>query len=328
MIEVYMYNESSFSEEKVENADLESCIFLDTAMNSKKWLNIEGLNDGELADCISRCFKLHPLVLEDVQSPGQRPKIEDYGDYLYIVAKMLYHDAVTGEAIMEQQSIIIGRDYLISIGEKEGDVFDSIRSRLRNGSGRIRNEGTAYLAYCLLDAIVDNYFTVLEKFGDEIEEVEEIIVKGPQNPATLKNVHRLKREMLYIHKAIWPLREVCASLVRDENPLIDENSKVYIRDVYDHIVQAMDTTETYRDMLSGILDIYLSSTSNKLNEVMKVLTVISTIFIPLTFIVGLYGMNFRNMPELTWKWGYFAIVGLMVVIAMLMVVYFKKKKWF
>jgi magnesium transporter len=208
----------------------------------------------------------------------------------------------------------------------EGDVFDPIRDRIRNGKGRIRKMGADYLAYALLDSIVDNYFIIMEKLGERIEFLEEELVTHP-TAETLRVIHQLKREMIFLRKAVWPLREVVGGLERGESSLLKEATRIYLRDVYDHTIQVIDTIETYRDMISGMLDIYLSSISNRLNAVMKVLTIIATIFMPLTFIAGIYGMNFKFMPELEWRWGYPAVWLVVVFIGISMLIYFKKKRW-
>jgi len=239
---------------------------------------------------------------------------------------MLYYDEKTTEINSEQVSIILGQNYVISFQEKEGDVFNPIRERIRTGKGRIRKMGADYLAYGLIDAIVDGYFLILEKLGENIEDVEETMMSNP-TPETLHSIHRLKRKMISIRKSVWPLREAVSTLERSDSSLIQDPTRIYLKDVYDHTIQVIDTVETFRDMLSGILDIYLSSISNKMNEIMKVLTIIATIFIPLTFIAGVYGMNFENMPELKWRWGYPAIWFVMLFIGILMLVYFRKKKW-
>lgn len=290
------------------------------------WVNIDGLNEIEPLEELGKHFGLHPLVLEDMLNTEQRPKIEDYEDYIYIVVKMLYYDTEKLEVITEHQSIVFGRDFVISVGEREGDVFESVRERLRSGNSRIRKMGADYLAYSLLDAIVDNYFIVLEKLGDRIETVEELLVANPSQQE-LHLINDLKRDMLFLHKYIWPLREVAGLLERGESELVADSTRFYLRDVYDHVIQVMDTTETYRDILSGMLDIYLSSISNRMNEIMKVLTIISTIFIPLTFLAGIYGMNFKYMPELEWRFGYLALIFVMFITALGMLYFFRKKKW-
>lgn len=289
------------------------------------WVNIDGLHNTSLLGAIGEVFGLHPLVLEDMLNTEQRPKIEDYGDYIYIAIKQLFIDEATGELITEHESIILGKGFVISAGESRTKMFEPVRDRLENNC-RMRKLNEDYLAYALLDAIIDNYFDVLEKVGDRVEAVEELLMTNP-NRDTLRQINDLKRDSLFIHKNIWPLREVTNLLERGENQLVRDNTRLYIRDLYDHVIQAMDTTEVYRDILSGLLDVYLSSISNRMNEVMKVLTVISTIFIPLTFLAGIYGMNFRYMPELEWRWGYFALIGVMLAIAGVMLAFFRRKKW-
>jgi len=257
---------------------------------------------------------------------GQRPKMEDFGDYLFIVLKMLHYDEEEDETKTEQVSLILSSKFVISFQENEGDVFDSVRDRIRSDRGRIRKMGVDYLAYSLIDAIVDNYFMVLEKIGEKIEDIEDEMVKNP-TPEVLHTIHRLKRELIFLRKSVWPLREVISRLERWESPLIDKSIDIYLRDVYDHTIQVIDALETFRDMLSGMLDIYLSSVSNRMNEVMKVLTIIATIFIPLTLVAGIYGMNFKYMPELDWFWGYPMVYMIMLAIGVVMLIYFRKKKW-
>jgi magnesium transporter len=265
-------------------------------------------------------------VQEDILNTTQRPKFDDYGDYLYAVVKMLRWDAEREEAEIEQVSLVLGKNFVFSFQEREGDVFDPIRHRIRNAKGRIRKMSADYLAYCLIDAIVDGYFVILEHLGDRIEAVEANLVSNP-TPQTLREIHALKRESLLLRRSIWPLREVVSGLERTESQLVADATHVYLRDVYDHSVQVIDTMETFRDMLTGMLDTYLSSLSNRMNEVMKVLTIIATIFIPLTFIAGIYGMNFRHMPELQWRWGYAAALVAMAIVAVGMLLHFRRRKW-
>jgi len=243
-----------------------------------------------------------------------------------MVVKMIYYDEKDNEIKTEQISLLIGPTFVISFQEKEGDVFNPIRDRIRKAQSRIRKMKADYLAYALIDTIVDHYFVVLEKLGEKIEDIEEALITNP-TPETLQNIHTLKRELIFMRKSIWPLREVVNKMERGESSLIDKSIEVYLRDIYDHTIQVVDTIETFRDMVSGMLDIYLSSISNKMNEVMKVLTIIATIFIPLTFIAGIYGMNFKYMPELEWYWGYAVVLILMGLIAFAMVLYFRNKKW-
>jgi len=252
--------------------------------------------------------------------------MEDFVDYIFIVLKMLYYNEKENEIKAEQVSLILGSGFVMSFQESEGDVFDPIRERIRSNRGRIRKAGADYLAYVLIDEIVDNYFIILEKLGEKIEDIEDKLVTNPA-PETLQTIHSLKREMIFLRKSVWPLREVISRLERWESPLINKSMNIYLRDVYDHTIQVIDAIETFRDMLSGMLDIYLSSISNRMNQVMKVLTIIATIFIPLTFIVGIYGMNFKFMPELEQFWGYPMVYLIMSVIGVLMMIYFRRRKW-
>jgi magnesium transporter len=322
-LSVMGYDEKQFQEKEVDT--IEEVIFKEKT-SKVTWLNIDGVHQPEIIEQVGKHFGLHPLVLEDIANTGQRPKMEDFDDYIFVVLRMLRFDEKENETKTEQISIILGADFVISFQEKEGDVFDPIRERIRNNKGRLRKMGADYLAYALIDAIVDNYFMILEKLGEAIEEVEDKLVTNP-TAETLQTIHDLKREMVFLHKSVWPLREVINRLERSESPLINKSTCIYLRDVYDHTIQVMDSVETFRDMLSGMLDIYLSSVSNRMNEVMKVLTVIATIFIPLTFVAGVYGMNFKDMPELGQIWGYPAILALMLTIALVMVIYFRRKKW-
>jgi magnesium transporter len=322
-LSVINYDAVNFQEKEVNNVE-EAFSFRNKA--SVTWLNIDGVHQPEIIEQVGKSFGLHPLVVEDIASTGQRPKMEDFDDYIFVVLRMLRFDEEEKETKTEQISIVLGRDFVVSFQEMEGDVFDAIRERLRSNKGRIRKMGADYLAYALIDAVVDNYFMILEILGETIEEIEDKLVTNPTSE-TLQIIHDLKREMIFLRKSVWPLREVINRLERSESPLINKSTFVYLRDVYDHTIQVMDAVETFRDMLSGMLDIYLSSVSNRMNEVMKVLTVIATIFIPLTFVAGIYGMNFRYMPELEQALSYPAILILMLIVAMLMVVYFRRKKW-
>jgi len=291
------------------------------------WINVEGVHDVKVVEKLGNCFGLHPLVLEDILNTDQRPKMEVYGDYLYIVLKMLYDGDPDRLVEAEQVSLILGSNFVISFQEgKEGDVFNPVRERIRSGKGLIRQRGADYLVYSLIDTIVDHYFLILERLGERIELLEEELVAYPTTP-TLLEIQSFKNQMTYVRRVVWPLREVISGLGRKESPLVKETTEIYLRDLYDHVAQIMDTVEVYREMLSGMLDIYLSSVSNRLNSVMKVLTIIATIFMPLTFIAGIYGMNFKYMPELEWRWGYPGVWIVCVVIAVSMLIYFKRKKW-
>jgi len=294
--------------------------------DSVTWINVDGIHQVDMVEKIGTHYHLHPLVLEDILNTHQRPKLEDYEDYLFLILKMITYAEAQKLLYVEQVSIIVGRGFVISFQESEGDVFESVRERLRKGKGRIRKGGPDYLAYALTDAVVDNYFLVLEKIGEDLEELEAEVISKPV-PETAESIHNLKRELLFLRKSVWPLREAVVILEKGESPLVQEKTTVYLRDVYDHTIQVVDTIETFRDMVSGILDIYLSSLSNRMNEVMKVLTIIATLFIPLTFVAGIYGMNFKSMPELEWRYGYVFAWVIMALIALLMLLYFRKKRW-
>lgn len=298
------------------------------------WINVDGLHQVDLIEKLCSGFGLHPLTVEDILNTTQRPKLDIFEDYLFLVLKMQTYNAESGRVDMEQVSFVLGGNYLISFQEKPGDTFDGVRNRLRNQKGRISKMKADYLIYALLDSIIDNYFTVLEEISGEIEEIEEKLISSP-SPETLQKIHILKREMIMLRKSVWPLREVINSLIRDEEiDLISDSIYFYLKDLYDHTIQVIDTIETFRDIISGMLDIYLSSMNNRMNEVMKVLTIFAAIFIPLTFIAGLYGMNFDpeispfNMPELSWYYGYPFALGLMLATALVLLIYFKRKKWF
>ncbi|MDD2310597.1 MAG: magnesium/cobalt transporter CorA [Desulfuromonadaceae bacterium] len=301
--------------------------YLENPCNSPVvWVNVEGVHDVDLIRALGEKHTFHPLVLEDIVNTVQRSKIEDYGDYLFIVLKML-RPVEEGGFSSEQLSIILGADYLFTFQEGiNGDPFDSVRDRIRGGKGKIRSMGADYLAYSLVDAIVDGYFSVLEGFGERIVDSEEELALTPDQKA-LHRINHMKKEIIYLRKTVWPLREAISFLERGDSDLLQDATRVYFRDVYDHSVQVIDTVETYRDLLSGMLDLYLSSISNRTNEIMKFLTVIGTIFIPLTFLVGVYGMNFKHFPELEWKNGYFILWGVMIAVVGMMVAYFRKKRW-
>jgi len=317
------YNHSSFREEQVSR--VEDC-FAFKATPTVTWINIDGLHDVELIESLGKHFEVHPLVLEDILNTGQRPKFDDFENYLFVVLKMLSPSQNNQAIETEQVSLVVGSNCVITFQERLGDVFQSVRERIRNGKGRIRKMGADYLAYALVDAIVDSYFAILEGMGDTIETMEDELIGDPSEQ-TLKRIYALKREMISLRRSIWPLREVISGFQRSESTLVQETTGVYLRDVYDHTIQVIDTVEAFRDMVSGMLDTYLSSLSNRMNNVMKVLTIIATLFIPLTFVAGIYGMNFKHMPELRWKWGYAAVWLVMIAITAGLLVYFRRKKW-
>jgi len=308
------------------------------------WIEISGIHDVKAVEQIGQQFSIHPLVLEDILNTTQRPKFEEYDDYLFLVMRIPFANKETGstgassrkkadlktnhglEIAFEQVSILFGKDWVLSFTESDRQIFAPVRERIINGKGRLRGQGPDYLAYALLDVIVDQFFVVLEELGESIEFLDEELVQQP-DPASLRQIHAFKRQMMYLHKAVWPVREIIGAFERCGSRFCSPETGPYLRDTYDHIIQVIDTVETYRDLISGMLDIYLSSISYRLNEVMKVLTIISTVFIPLTFIAGVYGMNFENMPELKWKYGYFSVLGLMLTVTLVMLRYFRRKKW-
>lgn len=322
-IKLIAYDKEALQEQNLQNAT--GCRPPESGQPTA-WYNIDGLQNPDVIRTIGENFSLHPLVMEDILNTDHRPKIEVHDKYLHIVLKMLQYDEQSACTRIEQVSLIVGENYVLSFQERTGDVFDGVRARLRSGGVRIRHMGPDYLAYALIDAIVDNYFVLLEKLGDEIEVLEDELLNNPV-PATLTHIHHFKREMLLLRKAIWPLREVLSSLSRDENVVMSSEIRVFLRDVYDHSIHIMDNIETLRDLLGGMLDLYVSRTSQRMNEIMKVLTIFASIFMPLTFIAGVYGMNFENMPELEWTWGYFATLFFMATVGIGLLAYFRWRKW-
>ena len=291
------------------------------------WINIDGVHDMAVIEKLGEHFRIHPLTLEDVVNTSQRPKMEEFDDYLYVVVKMLQHDDA-GRVRAEQVSLVVGANFLISFQEAEGDVFDAVRERIRKGQGRIRRGGSAYLAYALVDCVVDNYFLLLEQLSEKIETLEGRLYDAVDDGTRLLHeIYHLKQEMIFLRKQVWPTRETLSQLTKAENPLVPEKTKVFFTDVYDHLVQALEIIDSLHAVLASLQDLYLSMTGQRMNEVMKVLTIIATIFIPITFVAGIYGMNFAFMPELNWRWGYFAVWGLFAAITAGMLVYFKRRKW-
>ena len=325
------YSEAQASRLEVETP--EDCVpFLDT--ESVSWVDVKGLGSEDVLRRLGNVFHLHPLVLEDIVNVPQRPKIEDYDDQLLVIARMVTLKSSGNSFISEQVSLILGRHYLLTVQEEpEYDCFGPIRERIRTGKGSIRKQGADYLAYSLLDSIIDGFFPVLEEYGEQIEALENEVVENPSRQ-TLEKIHIVKRELLGLRRAIWPQRDAINALIRDGSDLISPDVHIYLRDCYDHAIQVLDMVETYRELAASLMDVYLSSVSNKMNEIMKLLTVISSIFIPLTFIAGIYGMNFNtekspfNMPELNWYWGYPLVMVLMVAISLGMVFLFWQRGWF
>jgi magnesium transporter len=322
-ISIMDYIISKYEEKEIKK--VEDC-FPFKRKPSITWINVDGLHDVQLIEKLGNCYDIHPLVLEDIANTDQRPKMEDFDDYIFFVLKMLYIDDKNQEIRSEQVSLILGKNYVISFQERVGDVFNSVRERIRKGKGRIRKMSADYLAYSLIDAIIDNYFIILEGIGEKVENIEQDVLSNPE-PEILQQIYTLKREMIYLRKSVWPFREVINGLLRDESNLIKKDTHIYLRDLYDHTIQVIDTIETFRDMISGMLDIYMSSVNNKMNEVMKVLTIFAAIFIPLTFIAGVYGMNFQYMPELSLPWAYPAVWSVIILVGVSLFIYFKHKKW-
>ncbi|WBX71291.1 magnesium/cobalt transporter CorA [Tenacibaculum retecalamus] len=322
-INAFDYTKDSLEEKKINK--IESC-FGYKETETTTWININGLNNVDAIQKIGNHYKLHPLILEDTVNINQRPKIDEYDDYIFVVFKMLYYDA-NQHLKVEHISIILGDKYVLSFQESEEDVFDGIRERIRTSKGIIRSNGSDYLLYALMDAVVDNYFLIIETMGEKVEKLEELLFTNPNND-TVKEIQALKREALKIRRSIFPLREIVSKLEKAESKLVKSKTLNYFRDLYDHTIQVIETIEIYRDMLWGLMDMYMTSVSNRMNEVMKVLTVISTIFIPLTFIAGIYGMNFDNIPELHYANGYYILWGFMIFLFFGLLYFFKRKKWF
>nr|WP_245243334.1 magnesium/cobalt transporter CorA [Pararhodobacter sp. SW119] len=302
-----------------------------------RWINVDGLGDIPTLQHIGKAFGLHPLALEDIVNLHQRPKVETYDGYLFIVLRMPVEPPPTLDTTpvrleTEQVTMALGRDFVVTFQERPGDSFDPVRHRLRNAGGQIRRRGADYLAYALIDAAIDAFFPILEAYGEQVEELEDDVIAQPGN-RQIARIHELKRNLLTARRALWPLRDMVNALLREDSPLIDSQTLVYLRDCHDHAIQLIDMIETYREICSGLVDIHLSSVSNRMNEVIKVLTIIATIFIPLTFIVGVYGMNFDpaagplSMPELGWRYGYPAILILMAMIAVGLLIWFRSKGW-
>lgn len=323
-VEIMDYSDATIKEHiytKVE--DIKS--YRESTNNS--WINFVGIHDAEAVSMTCNHFGIHSLTVEDILQLEQRPKVEDNQDYLFVVLSMLHFDEESLEVDVEQVSFVLGKDWIITFQEDKRDTFEPVRKRLRSGRGRIVKLKTDYLLYALMDTVVDNYFVVLEKIGDDLEEIEaELLVNS--NRQLLDKLYRLKKELIKVRRAIWPIREVIMKLERDDTlKLINKNTRLFFRDVYDHAVQVIDTVESYRDMANSLVDLYQSMVSNRTNDVMRVLTVISTIFIPLTFMTGVYGMNFDAMPELHWEYSYPALWGVMLLASLGLIVFFRKRRW-
>ena len=322
-IKVIDYDESELQEWK--ESTVEECLRLKET-STVSWINVDGLIDVEIIKRLGEGFGIHPLVMEDILNTSQRPKMEEYDDHMYLIMRILSFDSEEARIESEQISIVLRSNCVITFQEREGDCFDNIRARIKESKGRIRKMGSDYLAYALMDSIIDNYFMVMEAIGDQIEDIDMKVSSGVMED-TPKVINSLKRQMLIMRRSLWPLRDVINNMSRNESGLIQEDTRLFIRDIYSHTIELIETLETFREVLSGLLDMHMSAMSNRMNEVMKTLTIIATIFIPLTFIVGIYGMNFANMPELSWKWGYYVTCVIMIAIALSLLVFFRRKKW-
>ena len=324
LVELISYDSKSIEETHDPDADVILQQLDETKVN---WINIDGLHNITLVEKMGDHFDINSLVLEDVLNPDQRPKIEDFPGYIFLTLKTL-NALKADDIIYEQMSFVLGKNFLLSFQEKEGDLYDGLRHRLKNDpKSKARKLGVDYLFYRLVDTIVDSYYLILENLGGQIEKLEDEVYVDP-TPKTLQQIQSLKKELIYLRKSIYPIREAISKITKGEYSLIKKETVEYFGDVYDHTLHVMETLETYRDLTTGLMDMYMTSVSNKMNEVMKVLTIIATIFIPLTFIAGIYGMNFQYMPELQWKYGYPAVWGIMLATVIVMIVYFKRKKWF
>lgn len=317
------YDEKNLFEE--EDVSIETCLNrIETPLMT--WIQVYGVSDPTIISSLGTHFRLHSLILEDVLNTSQRAKLDTYKDQVFVVCRLLRYNELNHELKDEQVSIIFGPNYLISFLEKDEDVFKPIKERLQNENNRMRREGPDYLAYALLDIIVDQYFVVLEKVDVDLDNLEEELMHFPKAD-TIKKMQKAKREMIFLRKSIWPMRDVISRFQRLEPPIVSTSLQVYLRDVYDHLVQTIDIIEGFRDVVSGMMDVYLSNINIRTNEIMKVLTIVSTIFVPLTFISSLYGMNFEFMPELHYKYGYPVVLALLASVAGVMLYYFHRKKW-
>ncbi|MFX1388832.1 MAG: magnesium/cobalt transporter CorA [Promethearchaeota archaeon] len=322
-VKIIDYNKEDYNLLELEkiNKDLSS---FDKSRN--RWINITGLSRVEIIEDIGKKFNLHHLVLEDILNPNQRPKLENYGNYLFIVLKSVHYNELIKKFETEQISLILGLKYVISVQEQESDIFEPILDRIKYSKGIIRNRDSDYLLYSMIDFVIDNYFIILEIITELIEDTEDKIIQNPA-PETLKMIYSLKRIMIDIRNSIWPTRELVNKLQRDKSDLLSDDLEIYLRDVNDHVFIISDLLETQRDILFGMLDMYLSSVNNKMNDIMKILTIISTIFIPLSFLVSLYGMNFKYMPELSFPLAYPILIFIMIILVIIMIGFFKRKKW-
>ncbi len=328
-IDIFQYNQSSIIERKIDNIDE-----LKGLLNPQNilWINICGLHEVDKLEKVREIFNFNPLVMEDILNVAHTPKLEDYEDYLFLICKSLDYDLEKNKISVEHVSFILGKNYLITFQETEGDEFDLIRDRLRGAKGRIRKLGADYLMYRLLDSLVDNYTVILLQLDEIMENFEDVLLDKPSQD-TIEEIYHFRKEINKLRRSVVPLKEVIYSMIKDIQPLINKSNLIFIRDLEDHIKNAVDTVENYKEQINSMIEIYRSSTQLKLNEILKVLTIISTIFIPLTFIVGIYGMNFNsdaspyNMPELNWYFGYPLVLGFMLLVAVILLIIFRRKRW-
>jgi len=322
VVEFFNYEQARCSEGKViETSELAKV----KQFEGISWLCFFGLGDVEMLRQTAETYGINPLSVEDILNPDHRPKLEVFDNYLLIIVKMI-DISDEGRLTSEQVSFVVGENYVLTFQERPGDVFDPIRERLRKNVGRVRSMASDYLALSLIDVVIDNYFVVLESLAAALEELELILLKTP-NEFEGRDVHELKMQLFYMRKISWPLREIAAALLRTESPLLRPESRIYFRDIYDHTVHVLETSETLREVSIGVYDLYISNISMRMNEIMRTLTIIATIFIPLTFIAGIYGMNFENMPELKWAWGYYGSLVLMILVALGMLAWFRRRRW-
>lgn len=322
-VEIFDFNSDILKEEKTDHV---KDIFSYEDKDNITWINVNGLNNVDAIKELGRHFELHPLLIEDIVNTHQRPKLDEYEGYVFAVLKMLHFDKQNNLKI-EHISFLVGEDYLLSFQEAEGDVFDPIRERLRTSKGLVRKMGADYLLYALIDVIVDNYFVLVDNLSEKTEALEDSLFNTSNNNQLVFDIQNFKREILKIRRAVYPLREVVSGLNKVDNTLVKEKTHLYLGDLHDHIIQVSENIDIYREMIWGLMDMHLTTLSHKMNEVMKVLTIIATIFIPLTFIAGIYGMNFENIPELKYKYAYFLLWGVMLIVFLGMLYYFKRKKW-
>ena len=323
ILEMISFNEKSFS--RVENIPIDE-ILQKCDRQSINWINIDGLSEVSIIKKVGEHFNLHYLLLDDIMNTDHRPKVDEYDEHLFLTMKMLYR--MEGDEIdYEHISFVLGKDFLLSFQEKEGDIFNNLRERIKNDTGIFRKRGADYLLYRLVDTIVDSYYTILENVGYKVEALEENISTNP-TIEDFRQIQELKKEFIYLRKVVYPLREALNKILKNEYGFIEKNTLKYYSDVYDHVIHLIDSLDTYKDLTSTLMDLYMNTINYKMNEVMKLLTIITTIFIPLSFVAGIYGMNFENMPELTWHYGYYEVLGIMGIIFIGMIFYFRFKKWF